>query len=272
MTSKALLARAGKVGPAPLGAIVLALTGRARLAATTMHANPPAPDGLDQALEAAAQQAEHATALLDAVRGAHPLTCRLTTRALENRWGSMHAGMPGPESIGAAGDTAFEWAVSGVVGPALVPLLRSSLADADGCVRRVAAALLGHADVPALGAELRAELASASATTRAGALLAIGHAGKPADVGPAAAALSDPDPAVKLAAIWALGMIGDPAAVQPLNRMLEERDPTLRAAAALSLGQTESTEAIPALAALLGEDGDARVRRAAAAALGQIDH
>jgi hypothetical protein len=249
----------------------LALAGIALLAAAAGQRAVPASGGLAQATAAPVAQTEHIAALMNAVRGANALTCRLAARALENRWGGSYAGLPGPESIGAAEDAAFEWAVSGDVDAASIPPLRTALADNDGCVRRTAAVLLGHARLESLAAELRTELASASAGTRQAALMAIGHAGRPADLQAAARALDDPDPAVKLAAAWALGSIGDAAAVPPLVAALRDADPILRATAAISLGRTESSEAIPALVALLGSDSDPRVRRAAAAALGQID-
>jgi hypothetical protein len=247
------------------------LAGIALLAAASGQRAMPASGGLAQSTAAPAAQTEQIAALMNAVRGANPLACRLAARALENRWGGGYAGLPGPESIGAAEDAAFEWAVSGDVVAASIPPLRTVLADSDACVRRTADVLLGHARVESLATELRAELASAAAATRQAALLAIGHAGRKADLPATARALDDSDSAVKLAAAWALGSIGDAAAVPPLVAALRDADPIMRATAAMSLGRTESSEAIPALAALLGSDSDPRVRRAAAAALGQID-
>lgn len=269
MTSKLLTVWTGPGRSTPRGVLALTLAGTLLLAAM-LRAGRPAPPTAGQPA-AARQDAEHATALLNAVRGAHPVICRLASQGLGNRWGGARTAIPGPESIGQAGDAVFEWALTARVEPPLIPQLRAALADPDGCVRRTAAVLLGRAGTTPLGPELRAELTAASATTREAALLAIGYAGNAGDVPPAVAALSDPDPAARLAAVWALGMIGDPAAVQPLAGMLKDRDPALRATAAFALGRTDSADAIPALAAILGSDADPRVRRAAAAALGQID-
>jgi len=215
-------------------------------------------------------QADHAAALLAAVRGANPLVCRLASRALENRWGGRSQ-VPGPESIGEAGDSVFHWAVSAPITPALVTPLRAALADPDACVRRTAAGLLGRVNTGGLAAALSAELGSASAETRAAALIAIGHAGRAGDVSAAIRALSDDAPAVKLAAVWAAGEIGAPEAAPALAPLLRDADPLVRANAAYALGEIESAESIPALARLLADDSDARVRIAAAAALGQFD-
>jgi hypothetical protein len=262
----------GRSRSAPRGALVLLLAGSGLLAAATWHVLP---GGTKQQLAVSTRMAEaqeeHAGALLDAARGANPLLCRLATRTLQNRWGGLDARIPGPESIGEPGDAAFEWAVSADLQPSTAPRLRAALADPDGCVRRTAAALLGQLEVASLGTELRAELASGNASTRHAALLALGHAGHRGDVAAATAALADVDHAVKLAAVWALGRIGDRASVPQLVNTLGDSDAVIRATAAYALGATESADAIPALAALLTDDGDARVRRAAAAALGQID-
>jgi HEAT repeat protein len=273
MTIRKFMVRTGGSRSAPRAPLVLLLAGTGLLAAATLHVVPSdraEPTPASVATDASPQ--EHASALLNAARGANPLLCRLAARTLHNRWGGLDSGLPGPESIGSAADATFEWAVSADLQPETATLLRGGLTDPDGCVRRTAAALLGRLEVAGgLGSALRAELASGDSGTRHAALLAIGYAGHKADVSAVSDALDDADHAVRLAAVWALGQIGDRASVPSLVNVLKDQDAVIRATAAYSLGRTESAAAIPALAALLADDGDARVRRAAAAALGQID-
>jgi hypothetical protein len=253
--------------------------GSALIAAKSMHANSakggwiaPSFTTSADAKAAALQATQHATALLAAVRGSTPLTCRLATRALQNNWGNGHGMVAGPESIGAEGDAVFDWAVSDAIEPAVLPILRGGLADADMCVRRTAASLLGRSrGSDGIADDLAAELSNANARTREAALLAVGYAGKKADRAATERLLRDADPAVKLAAVWALGMIGDAAAVPALSALLRDGDPAMRANAAFALGNISSPAAIPSLVTLLGADADAGVRRAAAAALGRID-
>jgi HEAT repeat protein len=60
-------------------------------------------------------------------------------------------------------------------------------------------------------------------------------------------------------------------ATPALTRLLGDGQPRVRRAAARALGRIEDDTAIPALAQLLARDTDASVRRAAAWALGKIE-
>jgi HEAT repeat protein len=241
------------------------------------------------------------TALLTKVRGADPTVCHLIGRALENRWGPHFGGnMIDPASTG-VDDVLIDWINSSIIDRNLIPQLRRGLNDADGCVRRTAAHLLGRSRAADLSAELRAELVNSAAPTREAALLALGYFDRPSGIDAAQSGMRDADANVRVAAAWALGMIESTAAipaltaatrdpdprmrrtvawalgtiesssaVPALSTMLADADVTVRIQAAYALGQIESADAIPALVRLLETDRDPRVRRAAAAALGQI--
>ncbi len=99
---------------------------------------------------------------------------------------------------------------------------------------------------------------------------AVGSGGEGAE-GVLAAALSDPDPCVRRIAAMRLGRVGTEEAHRRLAETLEGADAAAREAAAVGLGIADDARAIPALARRLAEDGDARVRRAAAWAMGKID-
>lgn len=86
-----------------------------------------------------------------------------------------------------------------------------------------------------------------------------------------AAALSDPDACVRRIAAMRLGRVGTDAAGARLTETLESGSAAAREAAAIGLGISDDARALPALTRRLSEDESARVRRAAAWALGKID-
>ena len=238
--------------------------------------------------------------LLTKVRGADPTVCQLIGRALDNRWGNWGAHMIDPAAA-AADQPLLDWINTATIDGRLLPILQRGLSDADGCVRRTAAHLLGRARVSDLSAQLSAELSAPAATTREAALLALGYADQASGLAAAQRAMRDTDASVRVAAAWALGMIENidaiptlteavrdadvrmrrtvawalgmiesPTSVPALSGMLGDVDASVRIQAAFALGQIESPDAIPALVRLLETDRDPQVRRAAAAALGQI--
>ncbi len=295
------LVRAGNRRLALRGTLALIFGGGLLLVATSGRASElfeawRAPE------PAAVQDSTQVAQLLAKVRGLDPTICQLVRRSLDNRFGNWYGGnfMYDPAGLGAV-DLLTDWNQKSVVRTTVVPVLRRALSDPDGCVRYTAAQLLGRAQVSDLVAELRSELASSSATTREAALLALGHHDKPAGVEAAQRALRDSDLSVRIAAAWALGMIehrdavealsehaADPdvrmrrtvawalgtiedrSAIATLTRMLADAEPAVRIQAARALGAIEDAEAIPALLRLLENDRNPEVRRAAAAALGQI--
>jgi hypothetical protein len=274
MNNSILKVRARSMKPALRGTIVLLMSGGALVAATNMRASEARGGWMTRSgdREAAREAEAHVTELLSAMRGTSPVACRLATRALQNNWGNGRGMIAGPESIGAAGDSIFDWAVSEMMDAAVIPQLRSALDDADPCVRRTAASLLGRTRPSnGLASDLGSQLSSANARTREAAFMAIGYAGRKDDRTAAERGLRDSDNAVKVAAVWATGRIGDAASVPALIELLKEGDETMRANAAYALGELESPAAIPSLVALLGSDTQPVVRRAAAQALGRIE-
>ena len=250
----------------------------------------------------ASQDTARVTQLLAKVRGLDPTICQLVRRALDNRFGNWYGGglMHDPAGIG-ADDLLSGWDYKSGLTASVIPLLRRSLGEADACVRHTSAQLLGRWQTIDLASELRTELGSTSATTREAALLALGHHDRPANREAAERGLRDPELSVRITAAWALGMIeqrdavsalsahaGDPdvrmrrtvawalgtiedrSAIATLTRMLTDAEASVRIQAAHALGSIEDAEAIPALVRLLETDRDPQVRRAAAAALGQI--
>jgi HEAT repeat protein len=157
----------------------------------------------------------------------------------------------------------------------VIPRLTAVLKDRNPELRRTAAQSLGKIArkeaVPALVEALR----DPDAGVRRHAAWALGMIGADAlgpDRSPLAALLFDADPGVREAAATALGMTGDTqAGIELLLERLQEPG-TLsdsKRLAAASLGGMEARSAVTALIRLLS-DPDARVRRWAAAALGEI--
>ena len=133
----------------------------------------------------------------------------------------------------------IRWATGRPKQGGAVPALAAGLADADPCVRRMAARLLGRMRTPE--------------STRA--LLD---------------ALSSPDPATRRLGAIGLGYAEDRTTVDPLLQALDDGDAGVRATAAWALGEVEDPRALPALTRLLARDPDPDVRRAAAVAIGDL--
>ncbi len=156
-----------------------------------------------------------------------------------------------------------------------LPRLAALLNDPNPELRRTAAQALGKIArkeaVPALMGALR----DPDAGVRRHAAWALGMIGEDAvgpDRSPLASLLFDPDPGVREAAALALGLTGDTQTGIELllERVRESGTPSdSKRLAAASLGGMEARTAVPVLTKLLA-DPDARVRRWAVAALGEI--
>lgn len=83
--------------------------------------------------------------------------------------------------------------------------------------------------------------------------------------------LSDGDATVRRAAAFSLSELKDSDAVEPLIRALDDRDDAMRAMAAFALAEIKDGRATPALTRLAATDSSLEVRRAAAAALSEIN-
>lgn len=212
--------------------------------------------------------------LLESARGVNGLVCDLAARTIDGRSG-WWSGSDVVAAIGSSGDSAsrdvMTWVHHRAVDATAVPVLREALADADACVRRLAAPLLGRIhDRSALQAMLAA-LAAPEATVREMGALALGFASDTTSVAPLERRLrDDASPRVRATVAWALGEIERPESARVLIDALRDTDALVRQSAAHALGEIENAIAIPALTELLKSDRDPEVRRAAAVALGEI--
>ncbi|AHG87779.1 HEAT repeat-containing PBS lyase [Gemmatirosa kalamazoonensis] len=241
--------------------VVLARTPRARAAVVTAEG----------ALPNGALDPRRVDALLAAVRGTGPVACELAVRTVSGRNWNGRGGDP------TSADTAARSLVDDVVtmnaDASSVPSLRAALGDADACVRRVAAPLLGRVDDQAATDALLAALRDASAPTRVAGATGLAYGGRrraAAARDPLVAALRDADAGVRAASAWALGQLRVPGTTPLLVAALRDRDAAVRRAVAVALGSLEDAAAVDALVAALRDDADPLVRQAAAWALGQI--
>jgi hypothetical protein len=179
--------------------------------------------------------------LLADVRGARPLYCELVVRSVDGRswWGSSGSGPGGPLEMDSSAASLLRWVHGGHDDASLVPRLTATLRDDDACLRRIAGSMLGHVRHPSARAALLTALDDENAGTRTAAAIGLGIAEHPAALQPLIARLRDPAPAVRRAAAWALG-------------------------------ELENRDAMLPLIDVLGRDADARVRQAAAAAIGKV--
>lgn len=270
MTIESVAVRSGLRRIAPGAALVLTI-GAAGVAAAT--AGTRAADASESAARAAADDSVNATAVLAAVRGESALACSLTSRALENRWGSSHhLGGPDAAALDDPQAAAFDWAMSERSAGTALALLRRAMSDRDACVRRTAAELVGRGEARDLAADLRSELGASDATVRETAVLALGYAAESTAEPALSRASADAEPRVRRTVAWALGRSGNGAAATSLLRMIHDADAMVRVNAALSLGALSVDAAVAPLSGVLSSDPDARVRRAAAAALGRMDN
>jgi len=204
--------------------------------------------------------------LLQESRGTSLLLCEMASGQLRgNYWGNRE---PVDESV----RDLLRRVRHDPTDPAVVPLLTAALGDADLCVARTAARLLGRTDHPSAEARLLAALEDTSARVREMAALGLGVAEPAAALDPLIRVLGrDDDTGVRVMAAWALGELEDVRAVGPLADVLADGPAQLRATSAAALGEIEDDEAVPALVAALADDNPG-VRLNAARALGEIEH
>jgi HEAT repeat protein len=157
----------------------------------------------------------------------------------------------------------------------VIPRLVAVLKDPNPDLRRTAAQALGKIARKEAAPALLAALRDSDAGVRRHAAWALGMIGEDAlgpEHSPLAELLFDIDPGVREAAALALGRTGDTQAGMELllERLQEPETPAdSKRLAAASLGGMEARSAVTGLIRLLA-DPDARVRRWAIAALGEI--
>lgn len=140
-------------------------------------------------------------ALLDGLRGASPVQCEMALQPLNGWWWSD---APMPDRDPGAWAVA-SWASRGRVTASSVPALAAGLGDADPCVRRAAARMLGRSRLPSAHGRL-------------------------------VEALRDPDPVQRKLGALGLGFSNDRTVITVLQRHLDDRDPGVRAAVAWAMG------------------------------------
>lgn len=205
-------------------------------------AGPAGPLAATAERSAALDDSAAVVAFLAASRGVDPLVCDLAARSVSGRfgWGGMG---DTPASAATRDERAREVLLvlsRDLRDPGVVAPLRAALADADVCVRHMAAPLLGRADAPGAFPAMLEGLRAASAETREMAALALGVAERAEGVEPLIQALGDAAPRVRAMSAWALGATEDPRAVEPLARLLRgDADPVVRRTAAWALGQMD---------------------------------
>lgn len=268
MTNENNDVRVGLVRSALRGTLALLIGAVALLGAKRIAASGTFGASLSSA-EIVQQDTTQLNAFLSRVRGVDSVVCNMVGRSLDNRFGGFSWGIYAWESLDTQSEELIHWINRAAVPAHMIPRLRRGLSDSDACVRRIAARFLGRAEVIDLSAQLP-ELTSSTPAVREAALLAVGHFERQSGLDDARRALRDSEASVRVAAAWALGMIEHSDAIPALTDALGDSESGVRAQAALALGQIENESAVPALVRLLESDRDPKVRRAAAAALGQI--
>lgn len=216
--------------------------------------------------------AENVAALIAAVRNANPILCELASRGAMWNGNWQYVGPATPlRALGAGDMELVRFAASSPKGREVIAPLRAALGDADPCVRRFAAPLLGRTQQDVAVETLVTALRDENPVTREAAAVGLRFAENPSTIDPLTRALEDRESSVRAAAAWALGEIEDSRAIPALERTLKDAEPLVRINAAWALGEIEDPAAIPALTALLREDRDPEVRRMAAWALGNIE-
>jgi len=178
--------------------------------------------------------------LLEAARGASPFMCELVTRTVDGRtfWSSAGSASRAPLEVDSASAALVRWIHRPHTDPRFVSRLSAAMRDPDACVRRVAAAMLARVEAPGTAAALIAALDDPAEHTRAVAAIGLGLAETRAAVQSLVRRLRDPAPAVRRSAAWALGEIEDKAAMLPLIELLErDSDARVRQAAAMAIGR-----------------------------------
>lgn len=265
----------GRIGRVTIGVTVgIAVVGvGAALGAVRKNHNMiflPLPEASIVAAQRSATDSARVRQLLGAARGANALMCDLATGAVDGRFGWSSDDNFTTGGADSVSRDVTRWVHEHEVDASALPTLSAGLADADACVRRLSAPLLGRIKTPAAYQAMTAALSSSEASVREMGALALGYADDPRSVSQLADRLKDDAPRVRATAAWALGEIERPESVRPLIDALKDQDSMVRRSAAHALGEVEDAAAIPALTDLLKGDRDPEVRRAAALALGEI--
>jgi HEAT repeat protein len=206
---------------------------------------------------------------LAAVRGMEPMYCEMLVDQVGNFWNSS-----GDFRIGLLAESNRSWEVArdslygATTDPAALRREVRGLDDANPCVRRAAAKLLGRSG-PAGYNAIREALRSGSERVREAAALAAGQNDEAVALADdLLRATRDQNPSVVAMATWALSEFEKPEHLNRLAELARHPEVRVRRAAAHGVGHIElPARVVPALLPLLGDD-DAGVRYYAASGLG----
>lgn len=243
---------------------MLRVLATAIVAFTAVHTSPRTPSITSLPRVAAAD----IRALMAEAATAPPLTCLLAARSIGN--GGWWRGDVPIHPL-AVDDAALTWEHGRTMAEADVTFLLDELERGSGCTRELAIRLLANDGGESVRAGLHRLLRSDDPDLVAVAALGAGLVHERSSIEPLLAATSNPSPIARVNVTWALGWIGDSRAYVALERALGDGDARVRTAAAGALGRIDTTAAVTALIDRLGRDDVAAVRRAAAWALGQRD-
>jgi HEAT repeat protein len=244
---------------------MLRVLATAAVAFTAIHTSPPLPAIDSRGVEAAAADIR---ALMAEAATAPPLTCLLAARSIGN--GGWWRGDVPVHPL-AIDDAALTWEHNRTLADADVAFLLAELQRGGGCTRELAIRLLANDGGETVRLGLHRLLRDDDPGLVAVAALGAGLLHERASVEPLLAATGNPSAIARVNVTWALGWIGDSRAYPALERALGDGDARVRTAAAGALGRIDTTAAVAALIERLGRDDVAVVRRAAAWALGQLD-
>ncbi len=181
--------------------------------------------------------------LLSDVGGAPPLYCELAVHAADGRiwWSNSGSGSGGPLVVDSSAAALIRWIHTEHGDPRIVPRLVAALQGPDACGRRIAGSLLGRVEHPSARVALLSALDDANAATRSAAAIGLGIAEHAAALRPLIAKLRDPSADVRRSAAWALGELEQKDAMLPLIELLSrDTDARVRQAAAAAIGKVTS--------------------------------
>ena len=219
--------------------------------------------------EQAGPDSARVATLLGSLGQSDPLVCDMLADQIGNFW--TDAGRYGigrlsdaPAQVLAAKDSLH----GRVTSPGAIALLTNTLRSTNPCTRRVAAKLLGRS--AATTAQLSALLADPSVTVREAAAYAVGGEERAEARGPLerlAKTNKGPDAAM---AVWALGEFGDALSLPVIVNALAEGDAHVKIAAAAAMGEIHDLEHAPPALVEAARSGDAALKRIAARSLASI--
>lgn len=168
--------------------------------------------------------------MLGAARGVGPVMCSLAGMRVAN---GGHGDAPPIE--GGRDATTVRWALRPTVDERDRRDLVEGLRDGDGCVREIAARILGSTGTEGAAA-LLAALDDPDVDVRRSAAAGLGYADYEPATRALIRALADDDRDVRARAAWTLGRMEARAALEPLLALLRDEDPQLRATVARAIG------------------------------------